>query len=151
MRPPSFKTRLWLGQVVVLAAMLARAALGADWALRRVVFGEIIDDAILSLASTEAAALQGDPTHPREGRGHRGSGGSRHHGLRRGTRRLRGGRSPALPAFLSRQSFTRDGLSRGSASGLAISRALIERQGGRISVEASGEKGATFTVHLPRA
>jgi signal transduction histidine kinase len=30
-------------------------------------------------------------------------------------------------------------------------RALIERQGGRISVEASGEKGATFTVQLLRA
>ena len=65
MRPPSFKTRLWLGQVVVLAALLALAAFGADWALRRVVLGEIIDDAILSLASTEAAALQGDPAHPR--------------------------------------------------------------------------------------
>jgi len=65
MRPPSFKTRLWLGQVVVLAAMLALAAFGADWALRRVVLGEIIDDAILSLASAEAAALQGDPAHPR--------------------------------------------------------------------------------------
>jgi len=78
---------------------------------------------------------------------HRGSGGSRHRGLRRGTRRLRGGRSPALPAFLSRQSFT----SRGVGLGLAISWALIERQGGRISVEASGEKGATFTVRLPRA
>jgi two-component system OmpR family sensor kinase len=39
----------------------------------------------------------------------------------------------------------------GVGLGLAISRALIERQGGRISVEASGEKGATFTVHLPRA
>ena len=65
MRPPSFKTRLWLGQVVVLAAMLALAAFGADWALRRVVLGETIDDAILSLASTEAAALMGDPVHPR--------------------------------------------------------------------------------------
>jgi len=64
-RPPSFKTRLWLGQVVVLAVMLALAAFGADWALRRVVLGEIIDDAILSLASTEAAALQSDPAHPR--------------------------------------------------------------------------------------
>lgn len=63
MRPPSFKTRLWLGQVVVLAAMLALAAFGADWALRRVVLGEIIDDAILALASTEAAALQGEPAH----------------------------------------------------------------------------------------
>lgn len=65
MRSPSFKTRLWLGQVVVLAAMLGLAALGADWALRRVVLGEIIDDAVLALASTEAAALQGDPVNPR--------------------------------------------------------------------------------------
>lgn len=65
MRPPSLKTRLWLGQVVVLAMLLAIAAFGADWALRRVVLGEIIDDAILSLASTEAAALLGDPAHPR--------------------------------------------------------------------------------------
>jgi signal transduction histidine kinase len=40
----------------------------------------------------------------------------------------------------------------GVGLGLAISRALIERQGGRLSVEVSGgEKGATFTVHLPRA
>jgi two-component system OmpR family sensor kinase len=39
----------------------------------------------------------------------------------------------------------------GVGLGLAIARALIERQGGRLSVEASGgEKGATFTVHLPR-
>ena len=30
MRPLSFKTRLWLGHVVVLAAMLALAAFGAD-------------------------------------------------------------------------------------------------------------------------
>jgi len=65
MRPPSFKTRLWLGQVMVVAAMLTLAALGADWALSRVVLGKIIDDAILSLASTEAAALQGDPSRPR--------------------------------------------------------------------------------------
>jgi two-component system OmpR family sensor kinase len=57
----SFKTRLWLGHVVVLAVMLALAAFAADWALRRVVLGRVIDDAILSLASTEAAALQSDP------------------------------------------------------------------------------------------
>jgi two-component system OmpR family sensor kinase len=63
-RAVTFKTRLWLGQVAVLAAMLTVAALGADWALRRVVLGAIIDDAILSLALTEAAALQGDPAHP---------------------------------------------------------------------------------------
>ena len=61
MRPLSFKTRLWLGHVAVLAVMLALAAFGADWALRGVVLGQIIDDAILSLASTEAAALQADP------------------------------------------------------------------------------------------
>jgi len=64
MRPLGFKTRLWLGQVAVLAAMLALAAFGADWVLRRVVLGRIIDDAVLWLASTEAAALQADPTHP---------------------------------------------------------------------------------------
>lgn len=64
MRSLGFKTRLWLGHVAVLAAMLAVAALGADWALRRVVMGQIIDDAILWLASTEAAALQSDPAKP---------------------------------------------------------------------------------------
>jgi len=64
MRPLSFKTRLWVGHVVVLAVMLGLAAFGADWALRRVVLGRVIDDAILSLASTEAAALQGDPSQP---------------------------------------------------------------------------------------
>jgi two-component system, OmpR family, sensor kinase len=63
MRPVSFKTRLWLGHVSVLTAMLALAAFGAEWTLRRVVLGHIIDDAILSLAATEAAALQRDPGH----------------------------------------------------------------------------------------
>ncbi len=60
----TFKTRLWLGHVAALAAMLAVAAFGADWALRRVVMGQVIDDAILWLASTEAAALQVDPAQP---------------------------------------------------------------------------------------
>jgi two-component system, OmpR family, sensor kinase len=64
MRPLSFKTRLWLGHVAVLAVMLALAAFGADWALRRAVLGNVIDDAILWLASTEAAALQADPARP---------------------------------------------------------------------------------------
>jgi two-component system OmpR family sensor kinase len=64
MRTLPFKTRLWLGHVAVLAAMLALAAFGADWALRRVVMGRVIDDAILWLASTEAAALQVDPAQP---------------------------------------------------------------------------------------
>ncbi|HEX2440758.1 MAG TPA: ATP-binding protein [Methylomirabilota bacterium] len=70
MRPPGFKTRLWLGHVAVLAAMLAGAAFGADWVLRRVVLGQIIDDAILALAESEAAALQSDPAaaiHVHEG------------------------------------------------------------------------------------
>ena len=44
--------------------MLALAAFGADWALRRVVMGQVIDEAILWLASTEAAALQVDPGQP---------------------------------------------------------------------------------------
>jgi two-component system OmpR family sensor kinase len=61
MKPLTFKTRLWVGQVLVLAAMLTFAAFGADWVLRRIVLGQVIDDAILSLASTEAAALQADP------------------------------------------------------------------------------------------
>src|SRR5437763_44689 len=39
----------------------------------------------------------------------------------------------------------------GFGLGLAISRALVERQGGRISVVARTEKGATFAVHLSRA
>jgi two-component system OmpR family sensor kinase len=39
----------------------------------------------------------------------------------------------------------------GFGLGLAISRALVEHQGGRISVEAPTENGATFSVHLPRA
>jgi two-component system OmpR family sensor kinase len=63
-RPLGFKTRLWLGHVAVLALLLAIAAVGADWALRRLVLGQVIDDAILSLASTEAAALQVDSTQP---------------------------------------------------------------------------------------
>jgi two-component system, OmpR family, sensor kinase len=39
----------------------------------------------------------------------------------------------------------------GVGLGLAISRALVERQGGHISIDARAETGATFSVHLPRA
>jgi len=39
----------------------------------------------------------------------------------------------------------------GVGLGLAISRVLVQRQGGRISLDASDEGGATFRVHLPRA
>ncbi len=63
MRPLSFGTRLWLGHVAVLAAMLALAAFGADWALGRVVLGRV-DDEILSLATTEQSALQANPATP---------------------------------------------------------------------------------------
>src|SRR2546426_643855 len=43
MRPLSFKTRLWLGHVAVLAVMLAVAAFGADWGLRGGGLGDIIE------------------------------------------------------------------------------------------------------------
>jgi two-component system, OmpR family, sensor kinase len=39
----------------------------------------------------------------------------------------------------------------GVGLGLAISRVLVQRQGGRISLDASDKEGATFSVHLPRA
>jgi two-component system OmpR family sensor kinase len=39
----------------------------------------------------------------------------------------------------------------GVGLGLAISRVLVQRQGGRISLNGSGKEGATFSVHLPRA
>ena len=64
MRPLSFKTRLWLGHVAVLAVLLTFTAFAADWALRRAVLGNVVDDAILWLASTEAAAIQADPAKP---------------------------------------------------------------------------------------
>jgi two-component system OmpR family sensor kinase len=64
MRTLTFKTRLWLGHVAVLAgdagARGVRRGLGAP----PVVMGRVIDDAILWLASTEAAALQVDPSQP---------------------------------------------------------------------------------------
>ncbi|PYN85821.1 MAG: two-component sensor histidine kinase [Candidatus Rokuibacteriota bacterium] len=63
MRPLSFRTRLWVGHVVVLAVMLASAAFGADWALRRVILGRV-DEEILALANTEAAALAENPAMP---------------------------------------------------------------------------------------
>jgi two-component system OmpR family sensor kinase len=54
------------------------------------------------------------------------------------------------------QRFYRGHASRGTdvpgvGLGLAIAQALVERQRGRISVEAPATKGATFSVRLPRA
>ena len=39
----------------------------------------------------------------------------------------------------------------GVGLGLAIARVLVQRQGGRISLDARTQKGATFSMHLPRA
>ena len=63
MRSLSLRTRLWLGQVLVLAVMLALAALGADWALQRTVIGRV-DDEILTLATAEEEALEDNPPPP---------------------------------------------------------------------------------------
>jgi two-component system OmpR family sensor kinase len=52
-----------LGQVLVLAVMLALAAFGADWALRCVVLGRV-DDEILAYAMAEETALEDDPPPP---------------------------------------------------------------------------------------
>jgi len=38
----------------------------------------------------------------------------------------------------------------GVGLGLAIARVLVQRQGGRISLDAPDDQGATFKVHLPR-
>ena len=63
MRSLSLRTRLWLGQVMVLALMLALAAFGADWALRRVILGRV-DDEILALATAEETVLEDSPPPP---------------------------------------------------------------------------------------
>jgi two-component system OmpR family sensor kinase len=58
----TFKTRLALWHMAVVAVILAVAAAGAQWALSRAVLRTIIDDSILALAESEAAALLADPT-----------------------------------------------------------------------------------------
>jgi two-component system OmpR family sensor kinase len=60
----TFKSRLALGHMAVVAVILAVAAAGAQWALSRAVLRTIIDDGILALAESEAAALLNDPTAP---------------------------------------------------------------------------------------
>ncbi len=60
----SFKTRLSLWHMAVVALILAGTAVGADWALSRAVLGQIIDGALLALAETEAGALAADPRSP---------------------------------------------------------------------------------------
>jgi two-component system, OmpR family, sensor kinase len=59
----SFKARLTLVHLVAVALVLLGTALTANWALSRAVLRQMIDDAILSLAEAEAAAMVENP-HP---------------------------------------------------------------------------------------
>jgi two-component system OmpR family sensor kinase len=61
--PLGFKMRLSLWHAVAVALILALAAFGADWALARLVRGQV-DDALLALASSEAAAVLGEGGKP---------------------------------------------------------------------------------------
>ena len=54
--PLGFKMRLSLWHAVAVALILGAAAFGANWALARLVRGQV-DDALLTLASSEAAAI----------------------------------------------------------------------------------------------
>jgi two-component system OmpR family sensor kinase len=54
-----FKARLSLWHMVIVAVILAVAALGSNWALSRLVRGQL-DEALVALARTEAAALTAD-------------------------------------------------------------------------------------------
>jgi two-component system OmpR family sensor kinase len=60
----SFKAKLSLWHMVAAALILAVAAFGADWAMSRVVQDRVIDEPLLALAETEAAAAQADPKQP---------------------------------------------------------------------------------------
>jgi two-component system, OmpR family, sensor kinase len=60
----SFRRRLSLGLTGVVAGLLALAAVGGNWALARLVLGQL-DAALVALAETEASALQTDPAHVR--------------------------------------------------------------------------------------
>ena len=66
--PLGFKMRLSLWHAVAVALILGAAAFGANWALARLVRGQV-DDALLALASSEAAAILhegGKPTRVHE-------------------------------------------------------------------------------------
>jgi two-component system OmpR family sensor kinase len=60
----SFKARLTLWHLAVVALMLAGGALVANWALSRAVLSQVIDGAVLALAEAEAAALVAAPQLP---------------------------------------------------------------------------------------
>ena len=57
----SLKARLTLGHLAAVALVLTATALAANWALSRAVLSETIDNAILTLAEAEAAALLATP------------------------------------------------------------------------------------------
>jgi two-component system OmpR family sensor kinase len=63
MRPAAFRLRLILLQTSTVSCLLVVAALAGNWALSRVVRGQL-DAALLALAEGEAAALQADPRAP---------------------------------------------------------------------------------------
>jgi signal transduction histidine kinase len=46
--------------------------------------------------------------------------------------------------------FTTKEAGRGTGLGLSISRAIIEKLGGKITVCAGGERGAAFSIRLPK-
>ena len=58
----SLKARLTLGHLAAVALVLIATALAANWAFSRAVLSETIDNAILTLAEAEVAALLATPT-----------------------------------------------------------------------------------------
>src|SRR5262249_61946745 len=59
----SFKTRLSLWHMVLVALVLAAAALVSNWAFARLVGGQV-DAALLELANIEAGTIAANPGRP---------------------------------------------------------------------------------------
>jgi len=57
----SFKARLTLWHLVAVVIILVATALVANWALSRAVLDQMVDEAVLSLAEAEGAALTTSP------------------------------------------------------------------------------------------
>lgn len=62
--PLSFKARLTLWHLLAVVVILTGTALAGNWALSRIVLGQVIDGAVLALAEAEAAALTTTPQSP---------------------------------------------------------------------------------------
>jgi len=60
----SFKARLTLWHLVAVVIILVATALVANWALSRAVLDQMVDEAVLSLAEAEGAALTTSPLAP---------------------------------------------------------------------------------------